>query len=303
MVSHVTTRLRPVIACVLLAALMGSAARGVRAQGYGPQGGGAAVPADTKTGQLKGVGMDYHPGAQVPLDLTFTDETGQRVPLSEYFDGTHPVILQLGYYKCPMLCGLVSQGMRRVVGEMAWDPGVEYRVLSVSIDPAEQPSLARMKKQTYLNGLNKPTAKDGWHFMVGEQDKIDALTKTVGFRYKWVRSLQQFAHPAGIIILSPRGKITRYLGGVTFDPQTVRLSLVEASDGKVGSYLDQAFLTCLHYNPAAGSYAATAMTLMSIGGAVMLVVMLLVIGGAFWWEYRRRSRNVIHPAAKHAAQG
>ncbi len=295
----------PVIVGVLLTALLGSAAQVVSAQAYAPQE--STAPADAEPSQLKSVDMDYHLGAQVSPNLVFTNSEGQRVKLGDYFDGERPVILQLGYYQCPMLCGLVFKGVHTAVGEMDWVPGEQYQIITVSIDPAEQPSLAKSKKQTVAQDLKNSSGKlgteDGWHFLVGESHMIERLADEVGFGFKWVREQQQFAHPAVIMILSPDGTITRYLSGVSYDPQTLRLSLVEASDGKVGSLVDQFLLTCLHYDPSLGTYSATAMGIMRLGGALTVALMLLVIGGLLWREYRRRNCNVTHRAAHGAAQG
>ncbi len=306
MKANVTTRVLPVIAGVLLAALIpgvGPAAQVARAQAYKPQE--STAPADAQSSQLKSVDMDYHLGAQVSPDLVFTDSNGQRVKLGDYFDGERPVVLQLGYYQCPMLCGLVFKGVRTAVGEMDWVPGEQYQIVTVSIDPAEQPSLAKMKKETFARELKNESGKagteDGWHFLVGESHMIEQLADEVGFGFKWVREPQQFAHPAVIMILSPDGKVTRYLSGVNYDPQTLRLSLVEASEGKVGSLVDQFLLTCLHYDPSLGTYSATAMGIMRIGGGLTVIVMLIVVGGLLWREYRRRIRIETHSAAHGAA--
>lgn len=300
-----TTRLLPVIAGVLMAALLGSATSVVCAQAYTPQQ--STAPAEVKTEQLKSVEMEYHLGDQVSPDLVFTDSNGQRVRLGDYFDGERPIILQLGYYQCPMLCGLVFKGVHTAVGEMDWVPGDQYQIITVSIDPAEQPSLAKRKKETFARDLKNNSGKSGteqgWHFLVGESHMIKGLADQVGFGFKWVRDQQQFAHPAVIMILSPDGKITRYLSGVTYDAQTLRLSLVEASEGKVGSLMDQFLLTCLHYDPALGTYSATAMGIMRMGGALTVIVLLIVIGGFLWRDHRRRILNGTHTAAPRAAQG
>jgi protein SCO1 len=312
MMTNPTTRRLPVIAGVLLTALVpgvipgaGPAAQVVSAQSYVPRE--STAPADAESSQLKRVDMDYHLGAQVSPDLVFTDSDGRRVRLGDYFDGERPVILQLGYYQCPMLCGLVFQGVRTAVGEMDWVPGDQYRIITVSIDPAEPPSLAKKKKETVATDLKNNSGKTGteagWHFLVGESHMIEQLADEVGFGFKWVREQQQFAHPAVIMILSPDGTITRYLSGVKYDPQTLRLSLVEASDGKVGSLVDQFLLTCLHYDPSLGTYSATAMGIMRIGGAVTVAVLAVAIGLFLWREHRRRNAHNAHTAADHAAQG
>lgn len=287
---------------VLLTALVpGLSVRSAHAQAYAPQS--SPAPAESKPAQLEGVDMDYHLGDKVSLDLTFTDSNGERVKLGDFFDGERPVVLQLGYYECPMLCGLVFQGLHKVIGETSLMLGEDYRVVTVSIDPAEQPSLARQKRQTTLKGLDIAEGGDGWHFMVGESHMIEKLTDEVGFGFRWVRQQQQFAHPAVIMILSPDGTITRYLSGVNYEEQTFRLSLVEASQGQVGSLVDQFLWTCLHYDPSIGSYSMTAMGMMRIGGALTVAALALVIGGFIWREHRRRVRNLTHTAANVAAQG
>jgi len=305
MTRNATTRLLPLIAAVLLAALMPTA-EVARGQAYVPQD--SAAPADAQSQQLKSVDMDYHLGAQVSPNLVFTNSDGDRVKLGDYFDGERPVILQLGYYQCPMLCGLVFKGVHTAVGEMDWVPGEQYQIITVSIDPAEMPSLAKKKKETLAldlkNNAGKTGTDDGWHFLVGESHMIERLADEVGFGFKWVREQQQFAHPAVIMILSPDGKVTRYLSGVKYEPQTLRLSLVEASEGKVGSLMDQFLLTCLHYDPALGTYSATAMGIMRLGGALTVLILIVVIGGFLWRDYRRRIANgTTHNAAPRAAQG
>lgn len=306
MTRYATTRLLPVIAGVLLMALMLPSAGVVHGQAYVPQD--SSAPADMQSQQLKSVDMDYKLGAQVSPNLVFTNSDGERIKLGDYFDGERPVILQLGYYNCPMLCGLVFQGVHTAVGEMDWVPGDQYQIITVSIDPAEMPSLAKKKQETLTqdlkNNAGKAGAEKGWHFLVGESHMIERLADEVGFGFKWVREQQQFAHPAVIMILSPDGKVTRYLSGVKYEPQTLRLSLVEASDGKVGSILDNFLLTCLHYDPALGTYSATAMGVMRIGGAATVLILIAVIGGFLWRDYRRRIANgTTHTAAPRAAQG
>lgn len=287
-----------VLACAA-AVLVGLSAQTVRAQVSGPQD--VPTPADAKPAQLQGVDMDYHLGAQVSPELVFTDSNGNRVKLADYFDGERPVVLQLGYYECPMLCGLVFQGLHKVMGETSLTLGDDYRVVTVSIDPAERPSLAKSKRQTLTKGMQIAEGTEGWHFMVGESHMIERLADEVGFGFKWVREQQQFAHPAVIVILSPDGTITRYLSGIDYKEQTFRMSLVEASEGKVGSLTDQFLLTCLHYDPALGTYSMTAMGIMRIGGALTVALLIVVIGGFLWRDYRRRARTQTHPAAQTAA--
>lgn len=294
LLANATTRV------LMLALIMGTAIH-AHGQAYTPQSSNA--PADSKPEQLEGVDIDPHLGDKVSPDLQFTDSNGERVKLGDFFDGERPVVLQLGYYECPMLCGLVFQGLHKVIGETSLELGADYRVVTVSIDPAEQPSLARNKRRTTMKGLDIAQGDDNWHFMVGESHMIEALADEVGFGFRWVREQQQFAHPAVIMILAPDGTITRYLFGINYDEQTFRLSLVEASEGKVGSLTDQFLLTCLHYDPSIGSHSVTAMGIMRIGGALTVVALAGVIGYFLWREHRRRVRTQIHTAANVAAQG
>jgi len=264
----------------------------------------APTPADVTPGQLQGVDMDYKLGAQLSPDLVFTDHNGERVPFTELFDGRRPVVLQMGYYQCPMLCGLVFQGVQKVVGETSLELGEDYQVVTVSIDPAEQPSLARQKRSVITGDLTIAEGETGWHFMVGESHMIERLADEVGFGFKWVRQQQQFAHPAVIMILSPDGTVTRYLSGINYDEQTFRMSLVEASEGKVGTLKDQFLLTCLHFDPSLGKYSMTAMGIMRLGGGLTVLLLIGAIGGFVWRDARRRARTRGHnKAADLAAQG
>ena len=270
-------------------------------QAYTPQS--SPAPADAKPQQLEGVEMDYHLGDQVSPDLVFTDQDGNRVKLGDFLDGKRPVVLQLGYYNCPMLCGLVFQGLNKVASETSLKLGEDYQIITVSIDPAEQPSLARQKRSMAVKDLDIVEGETGWYFMTGESHMIERLADEVGFGFKWVREQQQFAHPAVIMILSPDGKITRYLSGINYEEQTFRLSLVEASEGKVGTLKDQFLWTCLHYDPSVGKYSMTAMGIMRIGGVLTVVILGGVIGFFLWREYRRRAKTHAHTAADVAAQG
>ena len=245
-------------------ALMSSQARA-----FGPDGPptGSSLP----TADVKDVTVVEHAGAQLPLDLPFTDEAGQSLRLGKYFAGARPVVLQLGYYGCPMLCGLISQGTVNALKAVSLQPGKDYEFVFVSIDPSEKPSLAAEKKESYLNEYGREGAA-GWHLLTGPQASIAPLAQAVGFNYKWVQSAGQFAHPAVIMICMPDGRVSRYLYGVKFDPQTVRLSLVEASSGKVGTAVDQLFLTCFQYDGHQGKYALAAIGLMRIGGLIMMLV-------------------------------
>ncbi|MFP4143812.1 MAG: SCO family protein [Phycisphaeraceae bacterium] len=247
--------------------------------------------------ELENVGIEEKLGSQVPPGLTFVDEHGETVQLADYLGEGKPILLNLGYFECPMLCSLVWQDMVKSLKELTMSPGDEFTVLTVSFDPREGPELAMAKKETMIAGIGKPGAADGWHFLTGEHEAIQALTQAVGFQYRWVESNQQFAHPATLIVLTPEGKVTRYLKGVDIPRRTLRTSLVEASDGKVGSWTDQVFLSCFHYDPETGQYTWAAMALMRIGGGVTLVAIAAGIG-LMTLRNRRRHREA-EPAEHH----
>jgi len=255
---------------------------------------GFAQRADTVPDELEGVGIEEHLKEQVPLDLPFTDENGKEVTLRDYFDGDKPVILQLGYYRCPMLCGLVLNGLTDAMKGMDWSAGTKFTVLSVSIDPLETPALAKLKKQNYLKEYGRREAGAGWHFLVGPEKSIKALTGAVGFNYKWNEEREEFAHAAAIVVLTPKGTVSRYLYGVMFESKDVRLSLLEASEGKIGSTVDKIILFCHQYDPSSGTYTLAALNLMRFGA----VLTLLVVGVTlliFWRrETRRKHQEAVH---------
>ena len=236
--------------------------------------------------QLEGVGITEHPGARLPLDLEFTAEDGKPVLLSQYFAAGRPVILTLNYYRCPMLCGLLLNGLVDGLKELSWTPGREFEIVTVSIDPQESPKLAMLKKESYISDYGRAGAAAGWHFLTGREANIRALADAVGFHYRWDEEQQQFAHPAGIFIATPDGRIARYLYGVLFEPKTLRLSLAEASNGRVGTTTDQFLLYCFHYDANAGRYVVAATNIMRLGGAATA----LIVGVWLLLAWRRSAR-------------
>ena len=226
----------------------------------------------------------------MPLDLEFRDENGGRVTLGSYFDGDRPVILTLNYYKCPMLCGLMLNGLVEGLGSMAWSPGEEFEIVTISITPLETPELALAKKQNYLKLLDRPAAADGWHFLTGRELEIKRLAETVGFGYTYDVASGQYAHAAAIFVITPDGRVARYLYGIEYPPKSLKLSLMEASEGKIGSAFDQLIMYCYHYDPASRRYAPVAMNIMRVGGGATALLLGLTLGT--WWlrESRRRRR-------------
>ena len=240
-----------------------------------------------------GVGRRGHHRAarrRLPLELPFVNSQGKRTTLGQFFDGVHPVILTMNYSDCPMLCSIQLTGLVDAMQDMPWNLGEQFRVVTVSIDPLETPMRAALTKEKYLKIYNRPGSAAGWHFLTGKEEDIKRLAATVGFRYKYIAASRQFAHAAALILCTPDGRVSRYLGGVLYNPQTLRLSLVEASEGKVGSVVDQFFLSCFHYDEKAGSYGPFALGIMRIGG----VITLLLVGGVlgfFWIREARRNRK------------
>ncbi len=250
----------------------------------------AAVRAQGTEGRpdvLKDVGFDQRLDEQVPLDLTFRDENGQAVALGTYF-GTKPVILVLAYYECPMLCTLVLNGLTGALKALPFDIGREFEVVTVSINPADTPALASAKKANYLARYGRLGADAGWHFLTGEADAIARLARAVGFRYTYVPEQKQFAHAAGIMVVTPQGKLARYFYGIEFSPRDLRLGLVEAAAGRIGTPVDQILLFCFHYDPVTGSYSALAMNSVRVAGAITVVALVGVLAVYLRREARAR---------------
>lgn len=218
------------------------------------------------------VDVKEHLGEPLPLDLSFRDENGREVLLGDYFASGRPVLLTLNYYSCPMLCTVQLNGLVDALKQLDWTPGQEFEIVTVSINPREVPELARAKKQTYLGAYERPAAAAGWHFLVGGLSEIERLAQTVGFEYEYDASTGQYAHAAVAYVITPEGTISRYFYGVSFDPRTLRYSLVEASAGRAGSTLDRILLFCFHYDANRGRYAPAARNIMRAGGLLTMVV-------------------------------
>jgi len=238
---------------------------------------------------LARVGVDEKLDAALPLQMVFRDEAGRDVTLGSYFRPGHPVLLTLNYYRCPMLCTLELNGLVAGMKGLPWTPGDEYTVVTVSFDPNETAALARAKKQSYVEELGRPSAEAGWHFLTGSVESIDALTRSVGFSSEYDKETDQYAHAAVVMLITPEGRVGRYLYGVTFDPGTLKLALLEASKGKIGSTWERFILYCYHYDADRGRYAVAAMSIMRAGGALTALILGIAIGG-FW--LRDRSRGV-----------
>jgi protein SCO1 len=224
---------------------------------------------------LKQVGIDQKLNESIPLDLTFRDENGAPVELAQFF-GQKPVILTLVYYNCPMLCTQVLNGVESSLKELSTDIGNQYDVVTISIDPTESHVLAKTKKEMYVGMYGRPGAAQGWHFLTGDEPQIKQLADAVGFRYAYDPDTKQFAHASAIMLLTPEGKISRYFYGIQYPTRDLRLGLVEASEGKIGTPVDQVLLFCYHYDPATGKYGLLISHIIQAGGA--LTVLILGIG-------------------------
>ena len=228
---------------------------------------------DVRPELLKDVGIDQKLNDSVPLDLAFRDEAGETVKLGQFF-GDKPVVLSLVYYNCPMLCTQVMNGMERSLKDVPMDIGKQFSVVTVSIDPTERPALASAKRALYTGLYGRPGATQGWHFLTGDEPQIRQLANAVGFRYAYDPASKQFAHASAIMILTPQGKISRYLYGIQYATRDLRLGLVEASEGKIGTPVDQILLFCYHYDAATGKYSLLISRVLKAGG----IFTVLVIG-------------------------
>ncbi|HEX4167726.1 MAG TPA: SCO family protein [Bryobacteraceae bacterium] len=224
----------------------------------------------------EGVGIDQKLNTSIPLDLVFRDELNRPVPLRTYF-GDKPVVLALVYYKCPSLCGLTMSEMVHSLGQVSLTPQKDYKVVIVSIDPAEKPPLAAAKKASYGKLFAKPSFDAGWHFLTGDQDSISRLAAAVGFRYRWDEPTHQFVHAAGIMVATPEGKLSRYFYGIQYTPTDVRLSLVEASAHKIGSPVDYVLLFCCPYDPLTGKYTVAIYNVLKLAGGVTLLCLGILV--------------------------
>lgn len=237
----------------------------------------SVVPSSEMPGVLKSVGYDQRIGEKVPLDVPWRDEHGRAVTLGDYLNGKKPAVLVMAYYHCPMLCDLVLQGVETGLKPLSLDPGREFDVIVAGIDPQETPALAAAKKKEILARYARPGTENGWHFLTGPRDSIARLTQSVGFRYVYDPQRNQFAHAAGMVILTSEGRVSRYLLGVEFPARDIRLGLVESGHGKLGTVVDQVLLYCFHYDPLVGRYSAVTLNIMRLSAVVTVVALALFV--------------------------
>ena len=264
------------------------------AWGQGITQGTMSPPANVRPLGLKNVGIEQRLNEQIPAALTFRDESGTTVQLGDYF-GRKPMILNLVYYQCPMLCGEVLSGLESALRVLKFDAGKEFDVLTISFDPKETPEMAAAKKAEYLKRYGRPGAAAGWHFLTGPAASIDALTKAAGFQYQYDPKSGQFAHATAIMVLTPEGKIAQYYYGVEFAPKDLRLGLIQASQNKIGTLVDQVLLYCYHYDPDTGKYGAIISRVLQLAaGATVLIL------GTFLVVMFRLGSSSDHPGAGRA---
>jgi protein SCO1/2 len=241
--------------------------------------------------QLEGVGITEHLGQPIDLDLKFKDETGKTVSLRNFVgkDG-QAALLSLAYYSCPSLCSFHLNGLKDAFKEIKKPLGSEFQAIVVSIEPKETPLLAAAKKANYIKAYGRPEGALGWHFLTGDAENIAKLAKQVGFNYHWDDEQKQWAHASAAVVLTPTGDISRYLYGIVFDPKTVRLSMIEAADGKTGTVMDRVILYCFHYNKSSSKYSLMVSNIMTGGGAAILLIMAIFLA-PFWIRNWRKSQG------------
>jgi protein SCO1/2 len=256
---------------------------------------GVNPPAGTASSQmpaaLRDVGFDQRLNEQLPLDLPFKDEDGRDVRLGDFF-GRRPVILAFVYYECPMLCTQVLNGLTTSLTVLNETVGREFDVVAVSFDPRETPALANGKRKNNLDRYKRPESATGWHFLTGGEAAIKALTTAAGFKYTWDERTQQFAHPSGIIVTTPQGKLSRYFFGIEYAPRDVKFALIESSAGRIGNAIDQLLLYCYHYDPATGQYGLVAMSIVRVAGAVTLMALVGFVVLSIRGESRKHEADV-----------
>ena len=249
-------------------------------------------PASAIPAPLREIGFDQNIGDLVPLDAPFRDEAGAAVRLGDYF-GRRPVVMVFAYYDCPMLCTLSINGLASALNILSLDAGRDFDVVIVSFNPRDTPATATAKKAAYLSRYTRAGAEAGWHFLSGDRESIDRVTRAAGFRYTWDEATKQFAHPAGVMVLTPEGRLARYLFGIEYGPRDLRFALVEASAGKLGSRIDSLLLYCYHYDPITGRYGLAVMRAIRLTGAATVLAL-----GAFIVVMVRRDRRIPNPESR-----
>jgi len=245
----------------------------------------SGIPASEVPAQIREIGFDQHLNQQLPLDAEFTDEHGTAVRIGDYF-GKRPVVLSFVYYGCPMLCLQSLSSLAATLGVLSENPGKDFEVVSISIDPRETPAMALEKKAHYIERSGKPSIAPGWHYLTGTEANIRRLTSAAGFRYVWDEATQQYAHPAGIVVATADGRIARYLFGIDYGPRDLRLSILDAAEHKISSPIKKVLLYCYHYDLATGRYSLAIMRIVRVAGAATVFSLCALI--VVWTRRERR---------------
>jgi protein SCO1/2 len=264
--------------------------------------GNVGAAAATMPAVLQNVGFEPPLNGPMPLELAFRDETGRSVQLREYF-GHKPVVLAFVYYNCPMLCDQVEQGVVGVLRMLSFNPGRDYEVVFVSFDSRETPEMAAEKKKKALVHFRRPETDSGWHFLTGSKESIEAATKAANFRFSFDAKSSLFAHASGVLVLTPDGHISRYFYGVEYPGRDMRLGLVDASAGKIGTPIDHVLLYCYHYDPTAATYSASILKIVRLGG---ILTILSIVGGILISRRRETltaARNLRQPLSSGLDRG
>ncbi|UYL10328.1 SCO family protein [Bdellovibrio sp. SKB1291214] len=253
----------------------------------------AGMAANDKARELQGVGIDEKLGHKLDLGMTFKDETGKDVALRDYFDGKHPIILSPVYFKCPGLCNFHLNGLTDAlkVMEKNWTVGDKFKVVAISFDSKETPEDAATKKALYMKMYDRAGSEGGWHFLTGNDQQVRALTESIGFKFRWDETQKEWAHASAAVVVSPDGTVSRYLPGIMFNQQDIKLALNEATEGKIGSFVDSLVLYCFKYDPHKSKYSLAAVSVMKLGGGVMVLVMVLWLL-PLYIRSRRAKKNV-----------
>lgn len=255
--------------------------------------------------ELQGVGIVERLDQTAPLDIPFKDESGKDVTLRDFLKPGRPIILTPVYYECPMLCNVTLNGLVEGMNGIEWSAGREFEIVTFSFNPKEGPQLADVKKRAYLTQYKRETAKQGWHFLTGAQQDIERMCKGIGFGYRYDAKANEYAHTSTIMLLTPDGKLARYINNVVFQPRDLKFGLIEASQGSIGSPMDKFLLfMCYHYDPLRNSYAASAMKIMRFGGLVTVILVALGLG-MMWWrgtdaQAKARRQAVVEAPEAHS---
>jgi protein SCO1/2 len=298
---YLAASLRTLFAAALVACLT-AVAGDARAQGWQEKMGGGA-PASETPPELQGVDIVEHLNDALPRDAVFRDQDGKTVKLGDYFDGKRPTVFVFAYHTCPMLCSLVLDATVKSLNDVPWTVGDQFDVVSVSIDPKDTPETATKKRAQVIDSYARAKGNPkGWHFLVGEEDQIRKVTDAIGFKYHYDARQKQYAHPAAIYLLTPDGRLARYLYGIQYDPNDIRLGLLEASEGRSVSTTERILLYCYHYDPQGKHYSLVAMNVMRLGGVVTLVLMgsMFLIMWARGRRKRKQQQLAALPHAEHA---